>query len=294
MSLVDPGDEVLIPTPFWVTYPEQAKLAGAVIKQIPGAVENDFKITPDQLQNALSERSRILVLNSPCNPTGTMYSKEELRDLARVIERHPRLTVFSDEIYDRLVYGSTPFSSISTVLPSMRNRTIIFNGLSKTYAMTGWRVGFTCCPDEKIIRALSSLQGQMTSCIASFILEAIPAALEGPQDCVEQMRQEFSRRGEYMHQRLLAMPGVRCPKPQGAFYVFPDISEAAFGKKDPQGRIIKGASDFAASLLENKGVAVVPGDDFAGSSHIRLSFATSLEEIERGLDRMEQFLDCLR
>ncbi|MBI3929698.1 MAG: pyridoxal phosphate-dependent aminotransferase [Armatimonadetes bacterium] len=293
MAVLDPGDEVLLPAPYWVSYPEQAKLAGATVREIPAGVDNDFKITPQQLREALSERSRVLVMCSPSNPTGTTYTPGELGALAQVVEEHPQLVVFSDEIYDRLVYGDTRFASFSSIRPAMQDRTVVFNGLSKAYAMTGWRVGFTAAP-ARLIQAMSSLQGQMTSNIASFILAAIPAALQGPQECVEVMRSEFARRAEHIHRRLAAIPGIRCPKPTGAFYVFPDISGAVFGKRDPDGKVLKTADEFAASLLEHGRVAVVSGVDFSAPNHVRLSFATSLEQIEEGLNRFESYLAELK
>lgn len=289
MALVEPGDEVLIPAPYWVSYPEQARLAGATVVEIPGSVDNDFKITPQQLEEAISPQSRVLVINSPSNPTGTMYTPQELKALAEVAARHPQLLVFADDIYERLVYGDAPFASFGSLHPDLRERTVTFNCLSKSYAMTGWRVGYAVAP-QPVIGAMSALQGQMTSNITSFVYPAIVAALEGPQDEVEKMRQAFAQRGALMHERLSRLPGVKCCRPTGAFYVFPDISAAAFGKKDRTGKVIQTAADFAESLLENGLVAVVPGEDFSGPNQVRLSFATSTEMIEQGLDRIEKFL----
>ncbi len=291
-AVMEPGDELLLPAPFWVSYPEQAKLAGATVTTIPGSVANDFKITPTQLREAICPKSKVLLLNSPCNPTGTMYSPDELRALCEIAVEH-NLIIFSDEIYDLLVYGSDPFVSVPSLLPELFERTVVFNGLSKGFAMTGWRVGFTAGP-ASVIKAMASLQGQMTSNIPAFILAAIPAALEGPQEAVAEMRQAFAKRGQHIHQRLTALTGVRCPQPTGAFYVFPDISEAVFGKVDPGGKTLRSAADFAASLLEHAKVAVVPGEDFEGPNHVRLSFATSLELIDKGLDRMESYLKQLK
>ncbi|MCC7407847.1 MAG: pyridoxal phosphate-dependent aminotransferase, partial [Phycisphaeraceae bacterium] len=232
MAVMNPGDELLLPVPYWVSYPEQAKLAGGTVKEIPGAVANDFKITPEQLEAAITPRSRVLVINSPSNPTGTMYSPAELTALARVVAKHPRLIVFSDEIYERLVYGDEKFVSFATLDAEAGKRTVTFNCLSKTYAMTGWRVGFTIGPVD-LIKAMDALQGQMTSNITSFVLPAVAEALAGPQEAVGVMREAFAKRGAHMHKRLSKMAGVKCPRPTGAFYVFPDISRAAFGKKDP-------------------------------------------------------------
>ena len=293
MALIDEGDEVLIPAPYWVSYPEQARLAGASVVEIPGSVDNDFKITPAQLEAAITPKSRILVLNSPSNPTGTMYSPDELRALAEVVVRHPQLLVFADDIYERLVYGEHPFISFASLHPDLKDRTVTFNCLSKSYAMTGWRVGYAVAP-AKLIKAMAALQGQMTSNITSFVYPAIEAALQGPQDEVERMRMAFAERGALMHRLLSAIPGIKSRRPTGAFYVFPDISQAAFGKIDKKGKLIQTAADFAESLLENGLVAVVPGEDFAGPNHVRFSFATSNQLIEKGLERFASYLGSLR
>ena len=293
MALVQPGDEVIIPAPYWVSYPEQARLAGAEVVEIPGSVDNDFKITPEQLEAAITPRSRVLVINSPSNPNGTMYSPAELKALAEVVLRHPQLIVFADDIYERLVYGEEPFVSFASLHPDLWERTVTFNCLSKSYAMTGWRVGFTVA-EAKLIKAMGGLQGQMTSNITSFIYPAVVAALTGPQDEVETMRQAFARRGARMHELLSAMPGIKCCRPTGAFYVFPDVSQAAFGKTDTSGKLIQTAADFAESLLSHAKVAVVPGEDFAGPNHVRFSFATSEKNIEEGLARFAEFLGTLK
>lgn len=289
-AVMNPGDELLLPAPYWVSYPEQAKLAGGTVQSIAGDVANDFKITPKQLANAITPNSRILLLNSPCNPTGTMYSPAELKALCQVAVEH-NLNIFSDEIYDRLVYGPDQAASVPSLLPELRESTLVFNGLSKAYAMTGWRVGFTIGPKE-VIQKMGSLQGQMTSNIPAFVLAAIPEALNGPQEAVEEMRQAFAERGKHIHQRLSSIPGLICPEPTGAFYVFPDISKI-FGKKDPAGKVIQTAQDFASSLLEHAKVAVVPGEDFEGPNHVRLSFATSMELIDEGVDRIQNFVKNL-
>lgn len=293
LSIMNPGDELLLPAPYWVSYPEQARLAGATVREIPGSVDNDFKITPAQLEAAITPRSKVVVINSPSNPTGTMYSPEELKALAAVIAKYPNLIVFADDIYERLVYGSDKFVNIGTLHPDLADRTVTFNCLSKTYAMTGWRIGFTIGP-KHLIKAMDALQGQMTSNITSFVMPAIAAALDGSQDEVENMRQNFDRRGKHIHQRLMAIEGIKCPKPTGAFYVFPDVSAVAFGKKDPAGKVIQGAAAFAESLLEHAKVAVVPGEDFGAPNHVRLSFATSMENIDKGLDRITQFISELK
>ncbi len=292
MALMNDGDELLLPAPYWVTYPAQAQLAGGTVRIIQGRVENGFKITPSELEAAIGPRSRFLVINSPNNPTGTMYSPDELRALAEVVLRHPRLIVFADDIYERLVYGPHPFVSFATIHPELATRTVTFNGLSKSYAMTGWRIGFAVAAPH-VIKAMDALQGQMTSNITSFNMPAIVTALEGPQDDVEKMREAFACRGARMYERLCAMPGLACARPEGAFYAFPDIS-ALLGRRDEMGTELRSSSDFATSLLEQARVAVVPGEDFGAPTHIRLSFATSLERINEGLDRMEAWILSLR
>lgn len=292
-AVCNPGDEVLLPAPYWVSYPEQAKLAGATVREVHAPIEQGFKITPEQLDEAIGPKSRVLVLNSPSNPTGTMYSPGELAALAEVVAQHPRLVVFSDEIYERLVYGSHPFASFGRVNAKVEPQTVIFSGLSKTFAMTGWRVGFTIGP-EPLIKAMAAMQSQMTSSITSFCLPAVKAALDGPQEPVEEMVRVFKERANRMHSGLEKLSGVRCPKPDGAFYVFPNIEAAAYGKVDPEGKTIESSADFAASLLEHARVAVVPGEDFSGPGHVRLSFATSMEQIEIGLERVAEFLGRLQ
>ena len=292
LATLSPGDEVIVPAPYWVSYPEQARLCGATVVEVPGSVDNDFKITPDQLEKAITPRSKVLIINSPSNPNGTMYSPAELKALAEVVLRHPQLIVFADDIYERLVYGTDPFVSWASLHPDLFERTVTFNCLSKSYAMTGWRVGFTVA-EPKLIKAMSGLQGQMTSNITSFIYPAIVAALTGPQDEVEKMRQTFDGRGQLMHRLFSAIPGVKCCKPTGAFYVFPDIS-AYFGKTDPAGKKLETAAAFAESLLSHAQVAVVPGEDFAGPNHVRASFATSNQNIEQGLEKLARFVEQLR
>lgn len=292
MALMNPGDELVLPTPYWVSYPEQAKLAGGVAVEVPGAVENDFKITPEQLEAAITPRSRVMVLCSPSNPAGITYTKAELEKIAAVVLRHPNLMVFSDEIYERLVYGSEPFTSFASLSPEIAARTVTFNGVSKAYAMTGWRVGYAVA-DEAIIKAMTKLQGQMTSSITACTMPAVVTALTADQQPVEMMRQEFAKRAAHIHARMSAIPNVICPKPTGAFYIFPDISRACFGKKDPSGKVLHTAKETAESLLDHFQVAVVPGEDFGAPNHIRLSFATSMELIDKGMDRIEKFMASL-
>ena len=291
----DRGAQVLVPTPAWLSYRPMIELAGGEVVEIPGSVDNDFKITAQQLQDAITDRSVALIINSPSNPCGTMYSPDELRELATVIERHPQLTVISDEIYEKLIFGGLEHFSIGSV-EAIADRVITINGLSKAYAMTGWRIGYACAPgnDSDMARAIAKLQGQMTSHITSFCYVAIVEALTNAADDVEKMRKAFARRATLMHERLTAMPGIRCPKPTGAFYVFPDIS-ASFGRRSSGGKRIDSAIAFAQALLEEVNVALVPGDDFGacGTNHVRLSFACSEQQIEEGCRRIHRWLEAL-
>jgi aspartate aminotransferase len=291
LTLFEPGDELLLPSPYWVSYPEQVKLAGGTTRSIRGAVENDFKITPEQLKASLGPKSRALLLNSPGNPTSTTYDPDELTALVETAVE-AGLFIISDEIYDQLLYNGQKTRSLLSFPDEIRKKSVVINGLSKAYSMTGWRVGFTVAEPE-IISAMAALQGQMTSNITSFVLAAIPQALNSHDDDVEMMRKSFEQRGTLIHDLISEIPGLKCPKPTGAFYVFPDVS-AFFGKKDVSGKVLDTAAALAESLLEEQGVAVVPGEDFEGPEHIRLSFATDEESIRKGVARMKDFLLALK
>jgi aspartate aminotransferase len=289
MAVIDPGDEVIIPSPYWVSYPEQVKLAGGTNKILRGRESNGFKITPKELQNAIGPRTKVLVLNSPSNPAGHAYTPDELKALAEVVAAHPNVLVFSDEIYEKLVYDGLKFVSFATLHPALLDRTLTFNCHSKSFAMTGWRVGYVGGP-RPIIEAVNKLQSQMTSHITSFTQVPAALALTDPRgrDSVESMRQEFEKRGRHMWERLTALPRIKCVKPQGAFYCFPNVS-AYFGKQ-AGGVDITDAVSFSASLLEQAHVAVVPGNDSGFDSHVRLSFATGMQQIDKGIDRIGEFL----
>ncbi len=289
MAVLDPGDEVIIPAPYWVSYPEQVKLAGGVNKIVRGRENNGFKITPQELEKAIGPRTKVFVINSPSNPAGHAYTPEELKALAEVVARHPGVIVFSDEIYEKLVYDGLKFVSFATLHPDLLERTLTFNCHSKTFAMTGWRVGYIGGP-RIAIDAINKLQSQMTSHITSFAQMPAAAALTDPRgrDTVDSMRREFEKRGRHMWERLTALPKVKCVRPQGAFYCFPNVT-AYFGKK-AGGVDITDAVSFSAALLEQSHVAVVPGNDSGFDTHVRLSFATSMEQIDKGLDRIGEFL----
>jgi len=292
MAILNPGDEVLIPSPYWVSYPEQVKLAGGVPVIIRGEESAGFKITPAQLQAAITAKTRVLMINSPSNPAGHAYTPAELRALADVVAKHPNVMVFSDEIYEKLIYGDLKFVSFATLHPALLERTLTFNCHSKSFAMTGWRIGYIGGP-KHVIDAINKLQSQMTSHITSFTQPAAVAALTDPRGAAstEQMRQQFEKRGQHMWQRLNALPKVFCVKPQGAFYCFPNIG-AYIGKSVGAAKITDAVS-FAAALLEQNHVAVVPGNDSGFDTHVRLSFATSMEQIDKGIDRIGEFLKKL-
>lgn len=289
MAVLNPGDEVLIPTPYWVSYPDQAKLAGGVPKFIGAEEKNDFKITPDQLERAITARSKVLVLNSPSNPGGHAYEPAELKALADVVVKHPNLIVFADEIYEKLIYGGLKFVSFASLHPQLLEQTLTFNCHSKSFAMTGWRVGYIGGP-KHAIDAINKLESQMTSHITSFCQMPAAIALNDPRgaESIEQMRREFEKRGSHMHKRLTELPNVTCVRPRGAFYCFPNIG-AYLGKK-AGGVDLTDAVSFAAALLEQNHVAVVPGNDCGFDNHVRLSFATSMEQIDKGIDRIGEFL----
>ena len=289
MAVLNPGDEVLIPSPYWVSYPEQVKLAGGVPKIIAGDEARGFKLTPQQLDAAITRKTKVFVINSPSNPAGHAYTPEELKALADVIARHPHVIVFSDEIYEKLVFDGLRFASFAQVKPELFDRTLTFNCHSKSFAMTGWRIGYIGGP-KPAIDAINKLQSQMTSHITSFTQPAAATALTDPRgaETVEQMRRQFEQRGRHMWQRLSALPKVTCVRPQGAFYCFPNVS-AYFGKK-AGGVDITDAVSFSAALLEQAHVAVVPGNDSGFDTHVRLSFATSMGQIDKGIDRIGEFL----
>jgi aspartate aminotransferase len=285
-ALVGPGDEVIIPTPYWVSYSDLVLMTGASFVLVPTRLEDDFKMSPAQLRAALTPRSKVLMLNSPSNPTGTVYTRLELAALADVV-LEAGLAVISDEIYERLVFGAAQATCFATLRPELPERTITISGASKTYAMTGWRVGWALGPGH-VIRAMGNVQSQQTGCPCSISQYASVAALEGEQECVEQMRREFEARRDLVCRRLSALPGVRCPLPGGAFYAFFDVS-AHFGRT-LAGRPVADSAGFCQAALEEAHVNLVPGSAFGAEGYVRLSYATSREQLQGGLDRLERFL----
>jgi len=284
--LCDPGDEVIIPAPYWVSYAELVKLTGAKPVIVSTDEANDFKLTPAQLRAACTAKTKILLLCSPSNPTGSMYSPAELTALADVV-LEKNLVVISDEIYERLVYGNHKFASFATVRPGLAERTITVNGVSKAYAMTGWRIGWTLSP-LNIAKAMDSLQSQETSNPSSISQYAALAALEGPQQCVDDMLVQFAKRREYVKERIAKLPQVTCPEMGGAFYAFFNIQKH-LGRKSG-GVAVNDSAQWCLELLAQQGVACVMGSAFGAEGYARMSFATSLEVIEKGFDRIEAFL----
>lgn len=289
MALVNDGDEVIIPAPYWVSYPQMVKLAGGVPVIVNAGFEQDFKMTAQQLEEAITPKTRMLILCSPSNPTGSVYSKEELESLAEVIKKHEDLYVLADEIYEHINYTGR-HASIAQ-FPGMKERSIIVNGVSKAYAMTGWRIGFIAAP-EWIVKGCNKLQGQYTSGPCSVSQKAAEAAYTLPQDCVETMRQAFERRRDLIVELAKDIPGLEVNVPQGAFYLFPKCS-SFFGKSDGT-RTINNSTDFAMYLLEVGHVATVAGDAFGDPDCFRMSYATSDANIREAMSRIKKVLSVLK
>lgn len=284
--LCDPGDEVIIPAPYWVSYAELVKLTGAKPVIVETQEANDFKLTPAQLRAAITAKTKILLICSPSNPTGSMYSPEELGALADVvIEKN--LIVMADEIYERLIYGNHRFASFATVRPGLVDRTITINGVSKAYAMTGWRIGWTLSP-ANVAKAMDNLQSQETSNPSSVSQYAALAALEGSQECVDQMLEQFAKRREFVRRRIAELPKLTCPEMGGAFYAFINI-KAHLGRSY-NGVAVNNSSEWCLQLLAQQGVATVMGSAFGTEGYARLSFATSMENLAAGFERIEAFL----
>lgn len=286
-ALCGPGDEVIIPAPYWVSYSALVELTGATPVIVDTTEESGFRLSAKQFEAAITPRTALLLLNSPCNPTGATYAAGQLEELAEVAKRR-NVLVCSDEIYEKLLYTDEPFRSFSTLLGGIADRTIIISGVSKAYAMTGWRIGWTLAPAD-FTAAMDSLQSQETSNPCSVSQYAAVAALNGPQDCVESMRQEFAKRRQYMLGRIRALPGVTMPEPGGAFYAFFNVSQH-FGKPRSKGPALQSSTDFCSALLDEAHVALVSGDAFGAPGYVRLSFATNMKTLQEGFDRLEQFI----
>ncbi len=290
MSIVGPGDEVIIPAPYWVSYAEMVKLADGTNVIVKTGIEQDFKMTAAQLEAAITPKTKALILCSPSNPTGSVYSKSELKALADVIAKHPNIYVISDEIYEHINYVGA-HESIAQ-FSEIKDRVVIVNGVSKGYAMTGWRIGWIAAP-LWITKACNKLQGQYTSGPCSIAQKAAEAAYTGPQECVEEMRQAFERRRNLIYNLMSDIPGLQVNKPQGAFYVFPKCS-SLFGKKTPKGNVINSAADLAMYLLTEGHVACVGGGAFGAPEYIRMSYATSDENIKKAAQRIKEAIEKLK
>ena len=283
MSVLDPGDEAIIPAPYWVSYPDMVMLAdGLPVTPFAGPPQG-YKITPRQLATSITPKTRLVLLNSPCNPTGAAYTRAELRALGEVLLQHPRIVIGTDDMYEKIYWANEPFCSLLTVVPELYNRTVTINGVSKAYAMTGWRIGY-CGGPKEIITAMGTVQGQSTSNASSISQKAATVALTGDQTCVAEMNKAFKERHDFVVQGLNSLPGVSCLPGAGTFYAFADVSRAIAtqGCRDD--------GEFTELLLERAGVAVVPGSPFGAPGHIRLSFACSLQTLEKAIERMRRAL----
>jgi aspartate aminotransferase len=283
MAVLDPGDEAIIPAPYWVSYPDIVLLADGTPVTPYAGPEQGYKVTAAQLEAAITPRTRLLLINSPSNPTGAAYSAAEWKALGAVLLKHPRIVIGTDDMYEKIYWGAEPFTSLLTVCPELYDRTVTINGVSKAYAMTGWRIGYCGGPAE-IINAMGTIQGQSTSNASSISQRAAVAALNGDQKCVADMNEAFRARHDYIVQALNTLPGVSCQPASGAFYAFADVSGAikALGLKDDNA--------FASHLINTVGVAVVPGSGFGAPGHMRISFACSRQTLENAVDRMRRAL----
>jgi aspartate aminotransferase len=284
--LLNEGDEVVIPIPYWVSYPEQVKLAGGVPVYVEGLENNQFKITPEQLTNAITSKTKAVIINSPSNPTGVIYTAEELAELGKVcLEKN--ILIVSDEIYEKLVYGNHRHVSIAQLSPELKEQTIVINGVSKSHSMTGWRIGYAA-GNKEIVEAMTNLASHSTSNPTTTAQYAAIAAYNGPQEPVEEMRKAFEHRLEVIFEKLIAIPGFSCVKPQGAFYLYPNVKQAA---------VMTGYQDvdaFVEALLVEAKVAVIPGSGFGTPDNIRLSYATSLDLLENAVERIQHFVESKR
>ena len=291
MATVNPGDEVIVPAPYWVSYPDMVMLAGGTPVVVVGEMETGYKITPEALEAAITPRTKWLIFNSPSNPTGAGYSREELRGLTDVLMRHPHVWVMSDDMYEHIAYAPFEFCTPAEVEPGLYERTLTVNGVSKAYAMTGWRIGYAAGP-KALVKAMVTIQSQSTSNACSISQWAAVEALTGPQDYIETSRAAFQRRRDLVVGLLNQCPGIVCPMPEGAFYVYPSIA-GVIGKTTPEGRAIENDADFASALLDAEGVAVVFGAAFGLSPNFRISYAAADSELTDACGRIRRFCESL-
>ena len=291
MSSINPGDEVIIPSPFWVSYPDMVSLAGGVPIIVEGKEKNNFKIQPEDIRDKISTKTKWIIINSPSNPTGSSYSSEELRDIGNLLLEYENIFVMSDDIYEKIVYDDFKFFSLAEVLPELKDRILTVNGVSKAYAMTGWRIGYAGGP-KHLITAMSKLQSQSTSNPSSISQAAALAALEGPEEFLLERNEKFKTRRDMVVKMINECNGLSCIKPSGAFYVYPSCS-GIIGKSSKEGKLIENSIDFSAYLLESVGVAVVPGSAFGADPFFRISYATSDSILEEACNRIKKACEQL-
>ena len=282
-AVLNDGDQVIIPAPYWVSYPDMALLAGGEPVIIETGIEQNFKVTPEQLKQAITDKTRLFVINSPSNPTGAIYSRDELKALADVLLQHPNILIASDDMYEHIILGDTPFTNILEVCPQLKDRTLVLNGVSKAYSMTGWRIGYAAGP-AAIIKAMKTVQSQSTSNPCSISQAASVEALNGDQSCIQVMLDAFKQRHDFVVERVNQIPGFKCLPADGAFYMFINVQKAMKTKG------FESDADFASAMLEQVEVAAVPGSGFGAEGHLRISFATSLDNLKTALDRMQDFM----
>lgn len=282
-GLLNDGDEVIIPAPYWVSYPDMALLAGGQPVIVEAGIEQGFKINPQQLEAAITDQTKMVVINSPSNPTGAIYTADELKALGEVLEKHPQIIIASDDMYEHILLSDTPFTNILEVCPGLADRTVVMNGVSKAYSMTGWRIGYAGGPKD-LIAAMRKVQSQSTSNPCSISQAASVEALNGDQACIQTMLTEFRKRHDFVVERVNRIPGFKCIPAAGAFYAFMDVREAM------QQKGIATDADFATAILESVDVAAVPGSGFGAEGHLRISFATSMDNLVTALDRIDTFM----
>ncbi len=292
MATLNPGDEVIVPAPYWVSYPDIVRLAGAKPVIVEARMEDGFRLTPEALEAAITPKTKWLIFNQPSNPTGACYSRAQLKALTDVLMRHPQVWILADDMYEHLVYGGFKFHTVAEVEPGLYDRTLTMNGVSKAYAMTGWRIGY-CAGAEPLIKAMAKLQSQAATNATSISQWAAVEALNGPQDFIAERAKVFEQRRDLVVSMLNQSSGIECPTPEGAFYVYPSV-RGLIGKTAPSGKRIETDADFASELLESECVAVVHGAAFGSSPFFRISYATSTENLEKACTRIQRFCGSLR
>ena len=290
MATLNEGDEVIIPAPYWVSYPDIVLLAGGTPIVLECNEKQEFKINPKELEKSITKKTKWIILNSPSNPTGACYSEENVREIAKILENHPHVYILSDDIYEHVIYGDFKFFTIAQV-DSLKDRVLTMNGVSKAYSMTGWRIGYAAGPQE-IIKAIAKIQSQSTTNPSSISQAAAVEALNGIQNFIKERSSSFQERRDFVVKALNEIKGIECLNPSGAFYVFPSC-KGLMGKKDKKGKVIKTDTDFVQSLLENNGIAVVQGSAFGLEGFFRISYATSMENLKKAMERIKSFCENL-